>query len=54
MQKLMAFEIKLNITDSAEPARTEEKISNKKAIQVKVRTDNISKGNFRFVPVMYL
>lgn len=83
----MALENKLNITDSAELARTEEKISKKKAIQLfengylytleagtldslfkihkflfediydfagKVREVNISKGNFRFVPVMYL
>ncbi|MDE6847482.1 MAG: Fic family protein [Lachnospiraceae bacterium] len=83
----MALENKLNITDSAELARTEERISKKKAVQLfengylytlepgtlnslfqihkslfediydfagKVREVNISKGNFRFVPVMYL
>ncbi len=83
----MALENKLNITDSAELARTEEKISKKKAIQLfetghlytlkagtldslfkihkflfgdiydfagKVRKVNMSKGNFRFVPLMYL
>lgn len=83
----MALENKLNITDSAELARTEERISKKKAAQLfengslytlepgtldslfqihkslfediydfagKVREVNISKGNFRFVPVMYL
>ncbi len=83
----MALENKLNITDSAELARMEEKISKKKAKQLfesgylhtlkagtldsllqihrylfediydfagKVRTVNLSKGNFRFAPVMYL
>ncbi|MDE7133033.1 MAG: Fic family protein [Lachnospiraceae bacterium] len=83
----MSLENKLNITDSAELARTEEKISKKKAIQLfesghlytlragtldslfkihkflfddiydfagEVRKVNMSKGNFRFVPVMYL
>ena len=83
----MALENKLNITDSAELARIEEKISKKKAIQLfetgylytlkagtldslfkihkflfediydfagKVRKVNMSKGNFRFVPLMYL
>lgn len=86
-QDIMALENKLNITDSAELARTEEKISKKKAIQLfetgylytlkagtldslfkihkvlfediydfagKVRKVNMSKGNFRFVPLMYL
>lgn len=84
---LMALENKLNITDSAELARAEEKISKKKAAALfengyldtlkagtleslvkiheylfediydfagKVREINISKGNFRFAPVMYL
>ena len=83
----MALENKLGITDSAELARQEEKISKIKAIKLfednildtlcpgtfdslkaihkflfediysfagKVRTVNISKGSFRFVPVMYL
>lgn len=83
----MSLENKLNITDSAELARTEEKISKKKAVQLfesghlytlragtldslfkihkflfediydfagEVRKVNMSKGNFRFVPVMYL
>ena len=83
----MALENKLHITDSAELARTEERISKKKAIQLfedghlytlkagtldslfkihkflfediydfagKAREVNLSKGNFRFVPVMYL
>lgn len=83
----MVLENKLNITDSAELARAEEKISKKKAGQLfengylntlkagslecllkihqylfgdiydfagKVREVNISKGNFRFAPVMYL
>lgn len=83
----MALENKLNITDSAELARMEEKISKKKAMLLfesgylhslkagtvdslfkihkylfdeiyafagEIRTVNISKGNFRFAPVMYL
>lgn len=83
----MALENKLNITDSSELARTEEKISKTKALELfenglldnfdvgtfkglssihqylfsdiydfagKIRTVNISKGNFRFAPVMYL
>ncbi len=83
----MVLENKLNIIDSAELAREEEKISKKKAIELfetgkldkletgtfsslvsihkflfediysfagKVRTVNVAKGNFRFVPAMYL
>lgn len=83
----MALENKLNIIDPAELARTEEKISKKKAVLLfesgylntlragslesllkihkylfdeiydfagQVRTVNISKGNFRFVPAIYL
>lgn len=83
----MALENKLNITDSTELARMEEKISKKKAVELfengyldnykagtfemlvaihkylfgeiydfagKIRNVNISKGNFRFAPVMYL
>ncbi len=83
----MTLENKLGITDSAELARTEEKISKIKAIELyesdiieefevgkfsglakihkflfdgiydfagKVRTENIAKGTFRFVSVMYL
>ena len=83
----MALENKLNITDSTELARMEEKISKKKAVELfdngylddyeagtfamlaashkylfdeiydfagKVRTVNITKGNFRFAPVIYL
>lgn len=83
----MALENKLNISDSAELARVEEKISKSKAVKLfesniveefevgkfsglakihkflfdelydfagKVRAVNIAKGNFRFVPVMYL
>ena len=83
----MAFKNKLGITDSSELARTEEKVSKKKALELfesgllesfevgifkglsdihkhlfgeiydfagKVRDVNIAKGNFRFVPVMYL
>ena len=83
----MALENKLSITDSAELARTEEKISKQKALQLfelnlldtfevgtfkglaqihkylfediydfagKIRKVNIAKGNFRFVPLMYL
>lgn len=83
----MALENKLNITDSAELARVEEKISKIKALELfenglldtfeigtfaglqnihsylfsdiydfagNMRTVNISKGNFRFAPVMYL
>ncbi len=83
----MALENKLNITDSAELARVEEKISKTKALELfesglldtfevgtfkglsdihrylfediysfagNIRTVNISKGSFRFAPVMYL
>lgn len=83
----MALENKLGITDSAELARAEERISKIKAIELfengmldtfevgtfkglsqihkslfdeiydfagKMRTVNIAKGGFRFVPVMYL
>ena len=83
----MALENKLGITDSAELAREEEKISKKKALELfesgklneleagkfsslkaihkalfddiyyfagELRTVNISKGNFRFAPIMYL
>ena len=83
----MALENKLGITDSAELARTEEKISKQKALPLfelnlldtfevgtfkglaqihkylfediydfagKIRKVNIAKGNFRFVPLMYL
>lgn len=83
----MAFENKLGITDSAELARTEEKVSKTKAMELfetglldtfevgtfaglstihkylfdeiydfagKMRDVNISKGGFRFAPVMYL
>ena len=81
------LENKLHITDSAELARMEEKISKKKAVELfesgylhqleagtlesllkihqylfeeiydfagKIRTVNISKGNFRFASAMYL
>ena len=81
------LENKLGITDSAELAREEERISKKKAMEMfetgflnrlfpgtfkslseihkdlfgeiydfagMIRTVNISKGNFRFAPVMYL
>lgn len=83
----MALENKLGITDSAELARTEERLSKMKALELydtglldklepgrfsalaaihrflfgeiydfagEVRTVNLAKGNFRFVPVMYL
>ncbi|MCM1105570.1 MAG: Fic family protein [Blautia sp.] len=83
----MALQNKMNITNSAELARVEEKISKAKALELyennmieeseigkyaglarihkflfddiydfagKLRTVNIAKGNFRFVPVMYL
>ena len=83
----MTLENKLNINNSAELAREEEKISKKKALKLfendilknlptgkfktlakiheylfediyefagKVRTVNISKGNFRFAPLIYL
>lgn len=83
----MALENKLGIIDSAELARTEEKVSKTKAVELfetglldtfeigtfaglsaihkhlfseiydfagKVRDVNISKGGFRFAPVMYL
>ncbi len=83
----MALENKLGITNSAELAREEERISKKKAMELfengmldkleagkfsalkaihqylfediydfagKLRTVNISKGNFRFAPLMYL
>ena len=83
----MALENKLRITDSAELAREEERISKTRAIELfetnflssltpgtfdalskihsflfsdiydfagHIRTVNISKGNFRFAPIMYL
>lgn len=83
----MVLETKLGITDYADLAREEEKISKKKAIRLfendllgkleagkfaslkaihkylfediydfagEMRTVNISKGNFRFAPFMYL
>lgn len=83
----MALENKLGITNSAELAREEERISKRKAVELfengildqleagklsalkaihrylfntiydfagELRTVNISKGNFRFAPVMYL
>ena len=83
----MALENKLGITDSAELAREEERISKTRAVELfetdflstlkagsfealskihallfsdiyefagKIRTVNISKGNFRFAPLMYL
>ncbi len=83
----MALENKLGITNSADLAREEERISKKRAIELfesgtldkleagkfsslqaihkylfediydfagEIRTVNISKGNFRFAPVMYL
>ena len=83
----MVLENKLGITNSAELAREEERISKKKAVSLfknpefdnlevgttdalmaihkhlfediydfagKVRTVNLSKGNFRFAPLMYL
>ena len=83
----MVLENKLGITDSAELARTEERISKGKALELfekglldefevgtfqglamiheylfgeiydfagQVRTVNITKGNFRFAPVLYL
>lgn len=83
----MALENKLGITDSAELARWEEKLSKKKAVELfekgtadlfevgsytglaqihkflfgeiyefagELRSVNIAKGNFRFVPVIYL
>ncbi len=83
----MALENKLGITNSADLAREEEKISKKKAIELfengllnkleagklsalkaihkylfediydfagEIRTVNISKGSFRFAPLMYL
>ena len=83
----MVLENKLGITNSADLAREEERISKKKAVELfengildkleagkfsalkiihehlfgdiyefagKIRTVNISKGNFRFAPVMYL
>ena len=83
----MALENKLGITNSAELAREEERISKKKAVELfergaldklepgkftslqaihkalfediydfagKIRTVNLAKGNFRFVPLMYL
>lgn len=86
-RRFMTLKNKLNITDSAELARAEEKISKKKAVLLfengyfrslragtlesllkihqylfediydfagKVREVNLSKGNFRFAPVMYL
>lgn len=83
----MALENKLGLTNSADLAREEERISKKKAIRLfenglldeleagnfsalkaihkflfediyffagEIRTVNISKGNFRFAPLMYL
>ncbi len=83
----MALENKLGITNSAELAREEERISKRRAIELfekgildklepgkfeslkaihkylfediysfagEIRTVNISKGNFRFAPLMYL
>ena len=59
----MTLENKLNITDSTELARMEEKISKKKAVELfengyldnyKAGTFEMPKGNFRFAPVMYL
>lgn len=83
----MALENRLGLSDSAELAREEEKISKKKAVELfesgsldamragtfeslqmihrylfediyafagEVRTVNLAKGNFRFVPLMYL
>ncbi len=83
----MALENKLSLTNSADLAREEEKISKKKAMELfekgllnqleagkfsalkaihkylfediyefagEIRTVNISKGNFRFAPLMYL
>jgi len=83
----MALENKLGITNSAELAREEERISKKKAVELfesgsldklapgrfaslqaihkalfediydfagELRTVNLAKGNFRFVPLMYL
>ena len=83
----MTLENKLNITNSSELARMEEKISKQKALEMfqtgfldnldagkfeslsqihkylfdeiydfagQIRDVNIAKGNFRFVPVMYL
>jgi len=83
----MALEKKLALTNSADLAREEERISKKKALELfekgmldnlesgkfsvlksiheylfaeiypfagEIRTVNISKGNFRFAPVMYL
>ena len=63
----MALENKLGITDSAELARAEEKISKRKALELfeihlldvfEVGTfaglAKIAKGGFRFAPVMYL
>lgn len=83
----MVLENKLNIKDSSELARQEEKISKKKALELfeknildsykagtfetlskihkylfdeiyyfagEIRNVNITKGNFRFAPVMYL
>ncbi len=83
----MALENKLGLTNSADLAREEERISKKKAVELfesgmldkleaakfsaikaihkylfdeiydfagEIRTVNISKGNFRFAPLMYL
>lgn len=83
----MALENKLGLTNAADLAREEERISKKKAIELfesgmldkmeagtfstlkkihkflfdeiydfagKIRTVNISKGNFRFAPLMYI
>lgn len=51
---------KLGLTIQVELAKAEEKLSKQKAKGLyydfagKIRTVNIAKGNFRFVPVMYL
>lgn len=55
----MALENKLGLTDSAKLVREEERISKKKAVNLfdfagEIRTVNMAKGNFRFVPLMYL
>ena len=83
----MTLENKLNISDSSELAKVEEKVTKEKAVKMfengffdsltagsfeslqlihkylfediyyfagEVRSENISKGNFRFAPVMYL
>ena len=66
----MVLENKLNITNQLELNKIEEKLSKEKAKKLfdsgkintlkvgtfagKIRTVNLSKGNFRFAPVMYL